>query len=57
VAAPAPSANLQGIDPSKLTITKTTTPASLVDPKQLVFGRTFTGTYLIYTYIQITADR
>lgn len=33
----------QDIDPSKLSITKTTTPKELVPPNELVFGRTFTG--------------
>ncbi|KAH1424966.1 branched-chain-amino-acid transaminase bat2 [Aspergillus fumigatus] len=31
-----------GLDPSKLTVTKTTTPKELVAPKDLVFGKTFT---------------
>ncbi|KAF2704524.1 branched-chain amino acid aminotransferase II [Pleomassaria siparia CBS 279.74] len=31
-----------GIDPSKLTIEKTTTPKDLLPPEQLVFGRNFT---------------
>jgi len=30
------------IDPSRLTVTKTSTPTTLGDPKDLVFGRTFT---------------
>jgi hypothetical protein len=34
---------LQEIDPSKLSITKSTTPKELVPPNELVFGRTFTG--------------
>jgi branched-chain amino acid aminotransferase len=34
---------LQEIDPSKLTVQKTTTPKELVPPNELVFGRTFTG--------------
>ncbi|KAL1965136.1 hypothetical protein VTN77DRAFT_6049 [Rasamsonia byssochlamydoides] len=36
------SAELPGLDPSKLTVTKTTTPKELIPPEQLVFGRTFT---------------
>ena len=36
---------LQDIDPSKLSITKTTTPKGLVPPNELVFGRTFTGMF------------
>ncbi len=37
---------LQGIDFSKLSITKSTTPKELVPPEELVFGRTFTGMWL-----------
>lgn len=37
-------ARLPGIDPSKLSITKSTTPKELIPPQELVFGRTFTGT-------------
>ncbi|TKA81437.1 Branched-chain-amino-acid aminotransferase, mitochondrial [Cryomyces minteri] len=33
---------LQKIDPSKLSISKTTTPKELTPPEELVFGRTFT---------------
>ncbi|KAK7511652.1 aminotransferase [Phyllosticta citriasiana] len=33
---------LARIDPSKLSITKTTTPKDLLPPEELVFGRTFT---------------
>ncbi|KAL8697166.1 MAG: hypothetical protein Q9201_007275, partial [Fulgogasparrea decipioides] len=35
-------AKLPNINPDALTITKTTTPKSLVPPEELVFGRTFT---------------
>ena len=35
-------AQLPGIDASALTITKTTTPKTLLPPEELVFGRTFT---------------
>ncbi|KAI4240568.1 MAG: hypothetical protein L6R40_005056 [Gallowayella cf. fulva] len=35
-------AKLPNIDPSTLSITKTTTPKELVPPEELVFGRTFT---------------
>lgn len=38
-------ARLPGIDPSKLSITKSTTPKELLPPQELVFGRTFTGTH------------
>ncbi|KAL2223478.1 cytosolic branched-chain amino acid aminotransferase [Thermoascus aurantiacus ATCC 26904] len=33
---------LPGLDPSKLTITKTTTPKEPLPPQELVFGKTFT---------------
>ena len=36
-------AKLPNIDPSKLSITETTTPKELIPPEELVFGRTFTG--------------
>ena len=32
-----------GLDASKLTISKTTTPKEITSPKDLVFGKTFTG--------------
>ncbi|MCJ1301768.1 hypothetical protein MMC08_004569 [Hypocenomyce scalaris] len=35
-------ATLPGIDPSKLSVTKSTTPKQLVPPQELLFGRTFT---------------
>ncbi|RDW66220.1 putative branched-chain-amino-acid transaminase [Coleophoma cylindrospora] len=38
----ASTAQLQELDASKLTVTKTTTPRELVPPSELVFGRTFT---------------
>ncbi|XMA10203.1 hypothetical protein WAI453_002994 [Rhynchosporium graminicola] len=38
----ASGSKIQDIDPSKLSITKTTTPRELVPPNELVFGRTFT---------------
>ncbi|KAF4217904.1 hypothetical protein CNMCM8980_008222 [Aspergillus fumigatiaffinis] len=38
----APASQLAGLDPSKLTITETTTPKELLAPKDLVFGKTFT---------------
>lgn len=34
---------LPALDPSKLEITKTTTPKELIPQDQLVFGKTFTG--------------
>ena len=37
---------LAALDPSKLNITKTTTPKELTPNNELVFGRTFTGTDL-----------
>jgi branched-chain amino acid aminotransferase len=42
--ASAPAASqLPDLDPSKLTITKTTTPKEPMDSKDLVFGKYFTG--------------
>lgn len=35
---------LQSIDPSRLSITKTTTPKDLIPNEELVFGKYFTGT-------------
>ncbi|MCJ1479580.1 hypothetical protein MMC13_008266 [Lambiella insularis] len=35
-------ARLPGIDPSQLSITKTTTPKQLLPPEELIFGRNFT---------------
>lgn len=35
--------SLPNIDPSKLTVTKTTTPKELIPQEQLLFGKTFTG--------------
>ena len=34
---------IQDIDPTKLTITKTTTPNNLLPPAELIFGRNFSG--------------
>ena len=42
-ASAAAASQLPGLDPSKLTITKTTTPKELMDSKDLVFGKNFTG--------------
>lgn len=39
----AAASQLQGLDASKLTLTKTTTPKELTSPQDLVFGKTFTG--------------
>lgn len=41
------SSQLAGLDASKLTITKTTTPKELLPPQDLVFGKTFTGKHLL----------
>ena len=38
-------AKIQDIDPTKLSITKTTTPKDLLPPKELIFGHNFTGMY------------
>ncbi|KAI4247391.1 MAG: hypothetical protein L6R42_009626 [Xanthoria sp. 1 TBL-2021] len=40
-------AKLPNIDPSALSITKTTTPKKLVPPEELVFGRSFTDHMLL----------
>jgi branched-chain amino acid aminotransferase len=40
----ASTVSIQEVEPSKLSITKTTTPKELKNPKDLVFGRNFTGT-------------
>lgn len=40
---------VQGIDSSRLSITKTKTPKELLPSEQLVFGRTFTGTKCLVT--------
>lgn len=42
-ASTAAASQLPGLDASKLTITKTTTPKEPVDSKDLVFGKYFTG--------------
>jgi branched-chain amino acid aminotransferase len=42
-ASAAAASQLPGLDPSKLTVTKTTTPKELMDSKDLVFGKNFTG--------------
>lgn len=41
----AAASQLAGLDASKLSVTKTTTPKELTPPKDLVFGKTFTGTH------------
>lgn len=40
------ASQLPGLDPSKLVITKTSTPQEPTAPKDLVFGKIFTGTPL-----------
>ena len=40
---PAVASRLAGLDPSKLKVTKTSTPKELTPAKDLVFGKTFTG--------------
>ena len=49
-------AQLPDLDPSALQITKTTTPKALVPPEELVFGRTFTGTYMHIPWTRPGAD-
>jgi len=41
----ASATKLQNIDPSKLTITQSKTPKTLLPPNELVFGRSFTGNF------------
>jgi branched-chain amino acid aminotransferase len=36
-------AKIKDIDPTKLTITETTTPKDLLPPEELLFGRNFSG--------------
>lgn len=43
----ASASTLKGIDPRKLSITKTSTPKKLSKPEDLVFGREFTGALLL----------
>ncbi|KAJ5570401.1 uncharacterized protein N7459_009831 [Penicillium hispanicum] len=38
----AAASQLQGLDASKLTVTKTSTPKELTPPQELIFGKTFT---------------
>jgi branched-chain amino acid aminotransferase len=44
------------IEPSKLSITKTTTPKALEKNEDLIFGHSFTGTIPTLTYIASIAD-
>lgn len=39
----AAASQLPGLDPSKLVITRTSTPKEPTPPEDLVFGKTFTG--------------
>lgn len=39
----AAASQLAGLDASKLDVTKTSTPKEITSPKDLVFGKTFTG--------------
>ena len=41
----ASATQLLGLDASKVTVQKSTTPKELLAPKDLVFGRTFTGIF------------
>lgn len=38
---------IQDIDPTKLSITKTTTPKDLLPPEELIFGHSFTGSVAV----------
>ena len=42
-ATPVAASQLAGLDPAKLTVSKTNTPKELTAPQDLVFGKTFTG--------------
>lgn len=48
----ASAAQLAGLDASKLTVSKTKTPKELINNKDLVFGKTFTGMRL-YSFYRI----
>ena len=48
---------IQDIDPTKLTITKTSTPKDLLPPEELVFGRNFSGESFNVLEYKFTADR
>lgn len=47
------ASQLAALDASKLSITKTTTPKELTPPKDLVFGKTFTGRALYFNAIHV----
>ena len=53
----AAASQLPGLDPSKLTITKTTTPKELKESKDLVFGKYFTGKRISALYFLPGTDR
>ena len=56
--ADAPSGvKIQDIDPTKLSITKTTTPKDLLPPRELLFGRNFTGMYQTFAPSFPTANK
>jgi hypothetical protein len=50
------ASKLPGIDPSKLEITETITPKTVLRNEDLVFGRTFTGGRLKPELVHIHAD-
>lgn len=41
------ASQLAALDASKLSVTKTSTPKEITSPKDLVFGKTFTGTWTV----------
>ena len=46
------SQDVAGLDPAQLSIAKSTTPKDLLPPEELVFGRTFTGSFPDRDYIK-----
>ena len=52
----AAASQLPGLDASKLTITKTTTPKEPMDSKDLVFGKYFTGKRISKIYCLSATD-
>jgi hypothetical protein len=48
---------IQDIDPTKLSITKTTTPKDLLPPEELIFGRNFSGKGSSALACNLVADR
>lgn len=47
---------IQDIDPTKLSITRTSSPKALLPPEDLIFGRNFTGTSFVALASQLYAQ-